>query len=130
MPIRSFLTITFLESWQASGAVNQSRADLACFALELAKKMNIRYVSPPMPIDLRTTTGFSPEPRTDAAPDDGAHRGGGPSMDDSGIQSVAQMFGTELPFWKAPPSDNNKRKPVDLLTGSDDDEGDGEGGDD
>jgi len=45
------------EAWQKIGAVLQSRADLASFALELSKKMEMRYVSPPMPIDLRVKGG-------------------------------------------------------------------------
>jgi len=40
------------ESWQNIGALMASKADLSSFALELMKKMNMRYVAPPMPIDL------------------------------------------------------------------------------
>jgi hypothetical protein len=40
------------QPWQDIVAVLQSKADLSSFALELSKKMNLRYHSPPMPIDL------------------------------------------------------------------------------
>jgi hypothetical protein len=40
------------ESWQNLGALLESKAQLSSFALELSKKMDMRYVSPPMPIDL------------------------------------------------------------------------------
>jgi hypothetical protein len=40
------------ESWQNLGALLESKAQLSSFGLELSKKMDMRYVSPPMPIDL------------------------------------------------------------------------------
>ena len=43
------------ESWQNLRSILTSKAELASFALELSKKMNLRYRSPPMPIDLRMT---------------------------------------------------------------------------
>jgi hypothetical protein len=109
------------ESWQAVGAIFQSRADLASFALELAKKMKIRYVSPPMPVDLRMTQGTAPDTLAPDAPereptgDERHRRGEGVSMDDSVIYNVAQMFGTDLPLRKDP-----KKHVVDDLGGDSD----------
>lgn len=40
------------ESWQNVGAILDSKAELASFALELSKKMDLRYLQPPMPVDL------------------------------------------------------------------------------
>lgn len=40
------------ESWQEAPTIAQSKADLSSFALELSKKMDLRYRSPPMPVDL------------------------------------------------------------------------------
>jgi hypothetical protein len=37
---------------QNVGALLNSKADLTCFALELTKKMDLRYKSPPLPVDL------------------------------------------------------------------------------
>jgi len=45
-------TLILLESWQSIGAVLDSKAALSSFCLELSKRMNIRYMSPPMPVDL------------------------------------------------------------------------------
>jgi hypothetical protein len=45
------------ESWQQAGIVNNSKAELTSFSLELSKKMNMRYRSPPMPIDLSIMGG-------------------------------------------------------------------------
>jgi hypothetical protein len=42
----------FTESWQNIGALMGSKAALSSFALELMKKMEIRYRPPAMPIDL------------------------------------------------------------------------------
>lgn len=40
------------DSWQNIGALSNSKADLSSFALELQKKMNMRYRSPALPVDL------------------------------------------------------------------------------
>ena len=40
------------QSWQDVQALKQSLADLQSFALELSKKMGLRYKSPPLPVDL------------------------------------------------------------------------------
>jgi hypothetical protein len=53
-----FYLLAISESWH-SIAPFVSKADLTNFALELSKKMNIRYVSPPKPIDLTLKQGFS-----------------------------------------------------------------------
>jgi hypothetical protein len=37
---------------QNVGALLSSKAELVTFALELTKKMNLRYKSPPLPVDL------------------------------------------------------------------------------
>ena len=37
---------------QNIGPILQSRADLASFCLEVTKKLNIKYESPPMPVNL------------------------------------------------------------------------------
>jgi len=39
-------------SWQDVGVILQSKADVASFCLELAKKLNMRYTAPPLPVDL------------------------------------------------------------------------------
>jgi len=54
------------ESWQDVGALKQSIADLESFALELSKKMGLRYMSPPLPVDLNMiqqqgTSGNTPQ---------------------------------------------------------------------
>lgn len=40
------------ESWQNLGAMLASKAELSSFTLELSKKLDMRYVQPPMPITL------------------------------------------------------------------------------
>ncbi len=40
------------------GPILQSKADLSSFCLELSKKLDLRYVSPPMPVNL-TTSGLN-----------------------------------------------------------------------
>lgn len=44
---------THRESWQNMRAILMSKAELSSFALELSKKMKLRYQSPPMPVDVR-----------------------------------------------------------------------------
>ena len=40
------------ESWQNIGALLTSKAELSSFALELSKKMGMRYVPPAMPVNI------------------------------------------------------------------------------
>ncbi|KAL3792577.1 hypothetical protein HJC23_005547 [Cyclotella cryptica] len=40
------------ERWQNIGPILQSKADLSSFCLEVAKKLDMRYESPPMPVNL------------------------------------------------------------------------------
>lgn len=47
------------ESWQLAGDIFTSKANLTSFCLELSKKMNMRFRSPPMPVDLNVTGGAS-----------------------------------------------------------------------
>jgi hypothetical protein len=70
--------------------------------------MNIRYTSPPMPVDVRMTPGVvsasgleSDERVTGSDDPDNKNKGRGTSMDDSVIHNVAQMFGTDLLAWNA-----------------------------
>jgi len=42
------------ESWQNLGPVLQSKADLSSFCLEATKKLEMKYESPPMPVNLST----------------------------------------------------------------------------
>jgi hypothetical protein len=50
-----FLYLTFLKTrstGQHPAALKTSLAELSSFALELTKKMNMRYIKPPLPVDL------------------------------------------------------------------------------
>ena len=40
------------EKWQNIGAILQSKADLSSFILEVTKKLDMKYESPPMPVNL------------------------------------------------------------------------------
>lgn len=39
-------------SWQDIGPILQSKADVASYCLELAKKLGMRYIAPPLPVNL------------------------------------------------------------------------------
>ena len=43
------------EKWQNVGAILQSKADLSSFILEVTKKLDMKYESPPMPVNLSAT---------------------------------------------------------------------------
>ena len=45
------------EAWQNMGALLTSKADLSSFALELSKRMGMRYVAPALPVDLNVKSG-------------------------------------------------------------------------
>eukprot|EP00569_Conticribra_weissflogii_P014890 CAMPEP_0171391814 /NCGR_PEP_ID=MMETSP0880-20121228/1528_1 /TAXON_ID=67004 /ORGANISM="Thalassiosira weissflogii, Strain CCMP1336" /LENGTH=1734 /DNA_ID=CAMNT_0011904567 /DNA_START=216 /DNA_END=5420 /DNA_ORIENTATION=+ len=52
--IEYVVVLTHREMWQNIGPILQSQADLASFGLEVSKKLNLRYISPPKPIHLST----------------------------------------------------------------------------
>ena len=110
--IKYVVVLQHVESWQNIGNVLQAKADVASFCLEVSKKMDMRYIAPPMPIDLSlvgrkllpgeaveigmanfasTETGRS-ETKTDS--DDGLPpRLPTPLKNDTlGLQSIAAMF--------------------------------------
>ena len=45
------------ESWQHVGALLVSKAEVTAFCHELQKKMDMRYKSPPLPVDLTINRG-------------------------------------------------------------------------
>ena len=45
------------ENWANVGALKNSLADVSYFALEVSKKMDMRYMAPPMPINLKMVCG-------------------------------------------------------------------------
>jgi hypothetical protein len=50
--IEYVISATHREMWQNIGPIKASQADLASFALEVSKRLNLRYQSPPKPIHL------------------------------------------------------------------------------
>jgi hypothetical protein len=75
-----------------------SKAEVASFALELMKKMKMRYIAPPMPVDLTLVNDMSRmmEPQDYSFPDGNvanrnrAETDGGNTLAD--IESVEAMF--------------------------------------
>ena len=41
-----------MEKWQNIGVILNSKAEVASYCLEVQKKLDIRYESPPMPVNL------------------------------------------------------------------------------
>jgi small-conductance mechanosensitive channel len=91
--------VTHRESWQNLRTIITSKAELASFSLELSKKMKLRFVTPPMPIDLRmnpaTMSAFGVDPANYAsyvqsmADDDCSH-----VLDEGEINAVRAIFDT------------------------------------
>jgi hypothetical protein len=50
--VEYLLILKHRESWQNVGAMLTSKAEVNSFCLELSKKLDMRYVSPAMPVDL------------------------------------------------------------------------------
>ena len=64
-----------------------SKAQVASFCLELSKKLNMRYQSPPLPVNLALVKNYTRG--QDCDPD---HRMEGVSVDDTGIQELVALF--------------------------------------
>ena len=56
------LVLQHVESWQNVGAVLESKAEVSSFCLEVAKQMEMRFVSPPKPINLSFAEGQHESP--------------------------------------------------------------------
>jgi hypothetical protein len=50
--IEYILSVQHRESWQNMGPVLDSKSNLASFGLEVAKKLDMRYRAPPLPVNL------------------------------------------------------------------------------
>lgn len=85
------------EPWQNIGAVMQSKADLQNFCLELSKIMDLRYVSPPMPVEFKVDGGVFPVGALPA--------GAPPARSDPGHQKTS----SDMPG--GPPSNENSPGP-------------------
>eukprot|EP00571_Detonula_confervacea_P004055 CAMPEP_0172329148 /NCGR_PEP_ID=MMETSP1058-20130122/60728_1 /TAXON_ID=83371 /ORGANISM="Detonula confervacea, Strain CCMP 353" /LENGTH=1223 /DNA_ID=CAMNT_0013046305 /DNA_START=38 /DNA_END=3710 /DNA_ORIENTATION=- len=89
------------ESWQNIGPVLQSKADLSSFCLEATKKLNMKYESPPMPVNLATSGNLDlsgifhkkdDEPRGDIIGMAGGKGDAQKSMSAADLQDVANLF--------------------------------------
>jgi hypothetical protein len=56
------LVLQHVESWQNIGAVLESKAEVSSFCLEVTKQMEMRFVSPPKPINLSFAEGQHESP--------------------------------------------------------------------
>jgi hypothetical protein len=56
--VQYVLILQHQDSWQNIGAIKQSQADVASFCLELSKKLDMRYVAPPMPVNLSLASQY------------------------------------------------------------------------
>lgn len=65
------------ESWQQASMVGKSKAELTSFCLELSKKMNLRYRSPPRPVDLNFKCGAVAFPSSGSVPEHASHHSAG-----------------------------------------------------
>jgi len=77
------VVLNHVESWQNIGAIKQSLADCASFCLEVSKKLDMRFVAPPMPIDLRIDNGNAVQTSLNADVGEGR---------DDGISMIHKLF--------------------------------------
>ena len=63
--IQYIIVLGHRESWQNIGVILQSKADVASYCLEVAKKLGMRYYAPPLPVNLtmaqQSTQPINPE---------------------------------------------------------------------
>lgn len=82
---------------QNIGPILQSKADLSSFCLEVSKKLDMRYESPPMPVNLSATSDVMKSFFADEAAEDvnaaAVNRSAvGPSFSSDDLLDVNQMF--------------------------------------
>ena len=54
------------EAWQNINAILDSKAQVASFCLELSKKLEMKYTSPPLPVDLALVVNHANEVDTES----------------------------------------------------------------
>jgi hypothetical protein len=80
------------EAWQNVVALLVSKAQVASFCLELSKKLDMRYKSPPLPVDLAVVK----RDKEDDSDQSVIAKFAGFSADDSsGFREVAALFDTK-----------------------------------
>jgi hypothetical protein len=86
------------ESWQNILPILNSRNTMHCYCLELAKKLDMRFKQPPLPVDLHIPGGVPPQFELNfnsselAGQPDLSHSPGGNSMNSESLAKVAAMF--------------------------------------
>ena len=107
--VQYIVIMQHVEAWQNIGAIKQSLADVASFCLEVSKKMNMRFISPPMPVDLRfedipSSSFLETLPKVANAPPKGRHsRNSSELPADGGYQFFSNLF-------DADPSEEKKKR--------------------
>lgn len=95
------IVVQHRESWQNIGPVLQSKADLSSFCLEATKKLDMKYESPPMPVNLSTSgnldmsgifQGESDDLKGDSIGAEGDGRVAPKSLSAEDLQEVANLF--------------------------------------
>ena len=66
-------------SWQDIGPILQSKADVASYCLELAKKLGMRYTAPPLPVNLSMADQSNLQIVKADTPVDAFHESSGPA---------------------------------------------------
>jgi len=57
--IEYVVVLQHVEKWQNVGPINQSKANVASFCLEVQKRLGMRYIAPPKPVNLNIAHGAS-----------------------------------------------------------------------
>jgi hypothetical protein len=86
-------------SWQDIGPILQSKADVASYCLELAKKLEMRYTAPPLPVNLSMADQSSLQLLQTDKPLDAFHESGDPASPTQSatplspdVRSLSAMF--------------------------------------
>ncbi|KAL9186664.1 hypothetical protein ACHAXT_005902 [Thalassiosira profunda] len=83
------------ESWQNIGPILQSKADLSSFCLEATKKLDMKYESPPMPVNLSVSDNGIFQGEADELKGGGMAKAGDSgkkSLSAEDLQEVANLF--------------------------------------
>lgn len=88
--IRYVILLQHVESWQNVGDVLQSKAEISSFSLEVSKKMEMRFVAPPMPVDLNLP--HDPENLTTGQGEVVYPSSKHTRIDSAGYQAIAKLF--------------------------------------
>jgi small-conductance mechanosensitive channel len=106
--VQYIVVLQHQESWQSIGSIKKSLADVASFCLELSKKLEMKYHTPPMPVNLSLAASMHPDGADPIVPTDII--GGGAFLNESNVRQSKDTISQIMNLFPRSPRSSNEKK--------------------